>query len=314
MNENEKNFEEKEITEESTLLDPNEQEQAKPHNDEVAELSDDISPAEEPQEAEDIPSPGEAEPIEPALPIEQDAEVALTEKSEDTEVVSAEEEPAEVIDTPVYHWNYETEKKYTAEKNNVFDLHALGKNERAVRFYLDRGKILADRDGRYAKISYLVSAFGITRGEPIAHPIGVQAAVRREEKAEPRPRIRKAFPNNGIIAVDIHGIVIGIADLAAADDAFAGAVGEEKAVCRGGIKFLSSLLDGERKPLHRHALAGICHDAHAAVSIDGDIFQAKIFAVLKEEGGVFAVVIVREADRVSHGKIGAHASLAVCKQ
>ncbi|MBE6530495.1 MAG: trypsin-like serine protease [Ruminococcaceae bacterium] len=117
MNENEKNFEEKEIIEDSALLDPNEQEQAKPHNDEVAELSDDITPAEEPQEAEDIPSPGEAEPIEPALPIEQDAEVALTEKNEDTEVVSAEEEPAEVIDTPVYHWNYETEKKYTAEKN-----------------------------------------------------------------------------------------------------------------------------------------------------------------------------------------------------
>lgn len=117
MDENEKKFEE-EINDGSDLVDPNEQEQAKPHNEESVEAPDVIEPAEQLAEIGEAAEP-QTEPASQAVPvpIEGDAESSLSELPEDSsEVVSAEEDPAELTQTPVYHWNYDAAEKYNSEK------------------------------------------------------------------------------------------------------------------------------------------------------------------------------------------------------
>lgn len=114
MDENENKFTENEINDGLGLVDPNEQEQAKPQSENTEEISDGIAPAKENSEQieEQVGELSDAVPV----PIEEDGESALAEIPEDSsEVIKTEEEPSEITQTPAYHWNYETQKKYSDE-------------------------------------------------------------------------------------------------------------------------------------------------------------------------------------------------------
>ena len=118
MNENEKKFEEKEINDGSDLVDPNEQEQAKPHNEDPLEASDEmISSGEISNGQADTDTDVSNESDNSPSQAEEDTENALTETdSDNSELVPTEDNTKEVEQAPVYRWNYEAQKKYNEEK------------------------------------------------------------------------------------------------------------------------------------------------------------------------------------------------------